>query len=151
MTARAKWQPPGVWVHELTDVPGALAHRVEALLADAPVPAAGGNTRHRYRVERQVGTLCDLHRRRQAVERARAAQRIVDDGLVRASDERHRELANLTRGMRGLLELQIGYAVLHEDLGECDPADVALAAGVPCTRVDELVEEERARAAGYGS
>lgn len=140
------WRAPMLAGPELHDVPAPLARRLEALLSAAPLPADGGDPHHRRRTEQQVTTLAAIFRQRQRVDQVAALHTRADDGLLPASAERHGELARTLAYLQGQLDLDVAWAVLHDDLGQCAPADVALAAGVGVQHVDDLVAAQ----ADYG-
>ena len=145
MSVRRRWRVPTLGGRELVDVPDELALGVEQLLAAAPLPADSGQFAVRRRAEQQVSTLVEVSDCRQALGRAERARRTADDGLLAASQERHRELHRTAHALRGRLELHVAFAVLHEDLGHCAPGDVALAAGIPVEQVERLADQERER------
>ncbi len=142
------WRPPIMLGPEREfELPAALVDVLEGLFAAAPLPADGGDVHIRQRAVRQATALVRLDEQRRA--RARALRRRVtaDDGLVDASAERHHELADVARWAHENLRLNATWAVLDDDYGPCEPADVALAAGLTLHDVQALVHAERRRTA----
>jgi hypothetical protein len=144
MTAQVRWRSPVQLHHPQREfeLPAERAGVLEALLADAPLPAEGGEPQRWRQAIVQASTLVRLHEARVARARARDSRW---PPTMACCPHRRSDAASWSQSRRTCaprLKQQAAWAVLHEDLGQCDAEHVALAAGLPAARADELVDEE---------